>query len=190
LLKTDETFPGHYPYSLLDGKNMKHTSADLNLKEALASLPDYSPSSRFNANVMKALGFEVQQAFNWTLTLEKTITVIAACWLAGTCFILTRLLFAHASDILFLCLKPQPLLSMLKFYALKSWLAGSQLMSVLSKTVGIISFFAEKVNILPHLAVSSILAAIAITAVSPHHPSALGGQVVGSRPADSIRSHH
>ena len=155
---------------------MEHTSEDLNLKEALASLPGYSPGPRFNANVMKALGFEVQPAFNWTLTLEKTITVIAACWLAGTCFILIKLLFAHAADILFLCLKPQAFLSMLKFYALKSWLAGSQIMSVLSKTAGIISFLSGKAGILPNLAISSILAAIAITIVS--------------RPADSIRLNH
>ncbi|HAH31064.1 MAG TPA: hypothetical protein DCL44_01985 [Elusimicrobia bacterium] len=145
---------------------MKPTRENLTLKEALASLPYYSPGPKFNAKVMKALGFEIQPAFNCTLALEKTVTIIAACWLAGACFLLIRLLFAHAADILFLCLKPQALLSMLKFYALKSWLAGSRIISVLSKAVGIISFFAGKVNILPHLAVSSILAAIAITIVS------------------------
>ncbi|MCX5785204.1 MAG: hypothetical protein NTX59_05910 [Elusimicrobia bacterium] len=155
---------------------MEPTSEDLDLKEALASLPSYSPSARFNSNVMKALGLEVRPAFNWALAFEKTIAVIAACWLAVTCFLLIRLLFAHAADIFLLCLKPQALLSMLKFYALKSWLAGSQIMSALSKAVGIISFFAGKVNILPHLAASSILAAIAITAVS--------------KPSASIKSHH
>ena len=145
---------------------MEHTSEDMNLKKALASLPSYSPGLLFNAKVMKALGLEVKPAFNWALMLEKITAVIAACWLAGTCFILVRLLFAHAADILALCLEPRALFSMLKFYALKSWLAGSQILSLMSKTVRIMSFLAGKVNILPKLAISSILAAIAITAVS------------------------
>lgn len=145
---------------------MKHSTDDLNLKEALASLPYHRPSARFNANVMKALGFDVKPAFNWALTVEKIIAVAAVCWLTAACLLLIGLLSAHTKDILLICLKPHALLSLLKFYALKSWFAGSEIISVLSKAAGIISFFAGKTDILPKLVISSVLAAITIKAVS------------------------
>ncbi|MFH1619479.1 MAG: hypothetical protein ABIG11_06190 [bacterium] len=145
---------------------MGHHDIDLILAKALASLPDRRPSPAFNSRVMKALRLEI-----YASKAEKVFALIEICWLAGVFFIITSLFFAHLTDILLICLQPGILLSGLKFYALKTWTAGTGIISLLSKTGGILSSLIAGSDILRDLAVSSILAGIVITAVSkPAYP--------------------
>lgn len=153
---------------------MKGKMNDAEIAKLFASLPYYTPSADFNRRVLAGLGVAPQaaQPRPWLLWAERTAGAIAACWLGAAVFAAIFLMAAHYRDILPLLAEPRALLSALKLYALKAGFFAMNTLRFLSIGGAVLADRAGGLYLLPRLALSTLLSAAMIFALSGRQTSA------------------
>lgn len=155
---------------------MKGKTTDAELARLFASLPYYTPPEDFNSRVLAGLRAAPRAipARPWLLWAERAAGAIAACWLGAAVFAAIFLLAAHYEDILPFLAEPRALLSALKLYALRAGFFALDMLRYLSIGKAVLADRAGGLYLLPRLALSTLLSAAVIFALSGRRSYARG----------------
>ncbi|MBI4802413.1 MAG: hypothetical protein HY796_07815 [Elusimicrobia bacterium] len=149
---------------------MKDPITDAEIAGLIASLPYYTVAKDFNRKVLAAAGIGAREALpaRWKLWAERAVGTMAACWLGTAAFSVSLLVIMNIGDILPVLADPRAFSACVKFYALKAGFLAVDVLGFLSLAKALVVILAGRLNLLPYLAGSTLLAGSVILALSRH----------------------